>query len=285
MQSTPQQNQATQTVSASLPLVFILGNSYSGSTLLGFLLSSSPEVVFLGEIKSKNWNPGKMCSCGMVSGSCPFYGHDFEVLNQLRIDAIQSVRHLSPLYFLFFRKKKISTGQQKRLNDLRENINTRILQLYPETAYWTDSSKSLWMLNAWLQTIGPDNIKIIWLKRSLRANVASFIKRGASFWPSLMGAILNSKLTGVFLRRNRLTHLVVEYDQFYDHFSQQAGSISDFLGVQIGFPEIPFQHHHVISGNRSTRSTFTEVFQGFRKDDEWKKVLTGFQQKIVSWIS
>lgn len=279
------QDQFTSPVKDTLPLIFIIGNSYSGSTLLGFILSSSPEVFYLGEIKSKNWNTSKWCSCGLASAACPFYGYDFDTLNASRQQAIQPLRMRSPFYFLFTKKKKLTESQENALLHLNHEISRRLKSLSPGVRYWVDSSKSLWMLNAWSQIIPAENLKILWIRRSMKANIGSFVKRGAGFWPSFLGVVFNQWMIKKYLAKNKMPHLVVAYDRFLDNFENEAAAISSFLKIKIEFPETQFRHHHVISGNKVTRRTFMDAVKGFNTDEEWKTILTPFQKKIISWIS
>lgn len=57
-------------------VVYILGAAYSGSTVLGALLGSHPDIVCLGEIArwTRYTNPGvRRCACGELAVECPFW--------------------------------------------------------------------------------------------------------------------------------------------------------------------------------------------------------------------
>lgn len=57
--------------------LYIVGTSFTGSTLLSFLLNLHPEIVCVGECDPNfsNWpDPGRYpCSCGATLAECPFW--------------------------------------------------------------------------------------------------------------------------------------------------------------------------------------------------------------------
>ena len=57
-------------------LVYIGGYGHSGSTLLEYLLASSPEVVACGEVVSVPRERGRKakCTCGRLAQDCPVWG-------------------------------------------------------------------------------------------------------------------------------------------------------------------------------------------------------------------
>lgn len=60
-------------------LVYIGGYGHSGSTLLEYLLTASPEVVACGEVKRALRKRGRkgICTCGQRSRQCPVWGPAF----------------------------------------------------------------------------------------------------------------------------------------------------------------------------------------------------------------
>ncbi len=56
-------------------LVYLLGPSHSGSTLLALLLGSHPEIATVGELKQTSMGDLDQyrCSCGVEIRSCPFW--------------------------------------------------------------------------------------------------------------------------------------------------------------------------------------------------------------------
>jgi hypothetical protein len=284
------QHALTQTSNPSetgrqLPMIYILGNSHCGSTLLGFLLSSHPDIINLGELKTKTWLKDRFCSCGQPISTCPLYHDYFSTFNSIKQQILEQERNISPLQFLI--QKKVNPGPENilLLHQLYTSLSEKITSLYPGAKYITDSSKSIWLLNDWLHIMPEDKIKILWLKRNTKANVSSFVKRGFSFLPSMAKVLLNNYIIGRFLKKNNLKHLVVHYDRFYASYPEEAKAISIFTGLDIPAAFTAHENHHAISGNKGTRKSFATEYTGLHKDDEWNRILSPVQQKILSWLS
>jgi hypothetical protein len=62
-----------------LPVVYVVGSSHSGSTLLALLGSQHPDVASVGEasvkprIRREGRAPTQLCSCGEALRACPFW--------------------------------------------------------------------------------------------------------------------------------------------------------------------------------------------------------------------
>jgi hypothetical protein len=57
-------------------VVQILSSPHSGSTILGVLLGTSPQIFYSGEmdrIPNPVWGTGLVCSCGKPTAECPFW--------------------------------------------------------------------------------------------------------------------------------------------------------------------------------------------------------------------
>lgn len=270
---------------SSLPLIYIVGNSHSGSTLLGFLLTANPNIVNLGELKGRTWLKDRFCSCGHPVAECEFYEDYFTTFNSLKKNVVSKIRNTKPV--LFFFKKNISLDKQSSL-ELKEfytSLSQRIVSIIPNATYMVDTSKSVSLLNAWLNILPGNQIKIIHLKRHTSANVSSFVKRGLPFLRSLISIFVNNWIINRYLKRNKLDYLEVDYNRFYASYADEAKAMSAFIGEEIpSMNRVPV-HHHVIGGNNRTKSSFTNKVAAIHNDEEWKLILTGFQKKILRLLS
>ncbi|HZV72026.1 MAG TPA: hypothetical protein VFG10_20960 [Saprospiraceae bacterium] len=270
--------------SPNIPMIYIVGNSFCGSTLFGFLLGANPDIIFLGELKIKTWLKERSCSCGHSLDTCPFYCDYFTAFNDYKKSLFEDVRPRSVLSLLFKSDRIISQNAVEKMETFYHSISERISSMYPSAEYIVDSSKSIWMLNGWLHTSLAKNMKIIWITRPVKPSMASFVKRGFKFNHSLLSILVNNMLTKYYIKWNKLDYLRLDYTEFYESYSDIAKSVSGFLNTTIP-SEYKNQHnHHVISGNSNTKKEFTGHFKGFHKDEEWKSILTKGQQKILSWF-
>lgn len=270
--------------SPNIPMIYIVGNSFCGSTLFGFLLSANPDIIFLGELKIKTWLKERSCSCGHSLVTCPFYGGYFDEFNVAKKSLFSEVKPRSVLSLLFRRDNIISKNAIGKMEVLYHSISERVSSMYPNAEYIVDSSKSIWMLNGWLHTSLAKDIKIIWITRPLKPSMSSFVKRGFKFYHSLLSIWGNNLLTKYYLKWNRLEYLKLDYTDFYASYGRIADTTSDFLKQSIPAEYKNQFNHHVISGNSITKKEFTEQFKGFHKDEEWKSILSKSQQRILSWF-
>ena len=105
-------------------LVYVLGTSYSGSTVLGFLLGSSARVFSAGEMNFYNKGiQNETCSCGKINRECPFwkdiYGKDYDISVVPRF-----LKKIQIIFQILFQKKfpkgNLLTGDNLRLlNDIQ----------------------------------------------------------------------------------------------------------------------------------------------------------------------
>ncbi|MEO5905459.1 MAG: sulfotransferase [Saprospiraceae bacterium] len=267
-----------------LPIIYILGNSHSGSTLFALLMSAHPDIINLGEFKAPTWTRDRKCTCGREIPECPFYHDFFARYNEVRKRIFESIKPGSSLELVFKSAKKNNLESIKELSTFYTELSQRVFDHYPLARYITDSSKSLWMLNAWLQALPQEDVKIIWIRRHLKPNVASFVKRGHSFLSSLVALITNEKLNRKYLLSNKLPFVEVDYSRFYDDYDAELKNVSDFIGLSVPTQYTDHRNHHVISGNRQTLNQFTTNFHGLQKDDQWESILSKTQKRILSWL-
>lgn len=269
-----------------LPLIYILGNSHSGSTLVSFLIGAHPKVCFKGEIKLKSFtDPNhKICTCGRPYQECPYWS---EVQDQMKVLK-------SPLFpdrekNKFFRSVfwgqdyRISKEDQNRIEQIYSILENVSRQNDPEVIRLLDSSKSLWWLHGWL-SVGRIPVKIIWVRRNLKGNVSSFVKRGTSFVKSTASVVTNDYLIAKYLKRNQLPYLEVTDEQLENDFNGTFSSIGNFLDLSYDQVDFNAREFHILNGNTGARAQFDLGFKGFETDDRWRQILGKSQQNILSTI-
>ena len=148
-----------------------------------------------------------------------------------------------------------------------------------------DDSKNLWRL---IQLLRYENItvQVLYLKRDINGNVASFVKNGQGFWKGLCVYILSHYLMKKFLKNNEILHLNVSYNKLCENDQDVLGKIGDFLGINYSHyrQDMKLRKYHVPSGNKGARKQFLQDFSGLKLDESWKERLTKFQKFILSFF-
>jgi len=122
-------------------IIYIVGLSHSGSTLLDFLLSHHPEILGLGEVfyflnkKRSTFEKTELtCSCGGEMSDCYFwsrYKHNESATSESYIDKYRRVLQMSSCL-----SKDIVVDSSKKLKALRplrelqENKEMRIKAVF-----------------------------------------------------------------------------------------------------------------------------------------------------------
>ncbi len=227
----------------------------------------------------------RFCSCGHSVANCAFYGDYFPIYNALKRDVVTKIRSTKPLSFFLKKKNDLPDDSKRELLAFYTSLSDRVLTLMPESKYIVDTSKSISMLNGWLNILTDQQIKIIFLKRQSEANISSFIKRGYSFRKAFISVYANNFLIKHYLRKNNLNYLEVDYNRFYANYPEEAQRMSDFIGLPLPSTDRMPVHHHVMAGNSKTKDSFTNKVAAIHEDVEWQHILSKFQKQFLKLIS
>ncbi len=262
-------------------MIYVLGMSYSGSSLLGFVLGAVPRVWNLGEVKvfPREHRLSRICTCKKPTLECdywsPLYRQNLSVFN--RGSAAQ--RMSSILRILLHRpvRAQKNTGDRAMLAACLAHARS----FEPDTEWLVDTSKSLWRLFAlWYD---PEiEVKVVYLKRGAKENVASYLKHGHSFKKAVREYTLFHLLCRKWLARNVPADDVIELwheDLAFDE-GKTMRRISEFTGLDYSNYKVQMasRAYHIRTGNPRTVDQFREGFKGFFYDDRWKAALTENQK-------
>jgi hypothetical protein len=195
-------------------VVYILGTSYSGSTILGYLLDLSKKLCNIGEMKFFNRvrkMEGISCTCGEAVLNCPFWSRYFKKEYAI-FETPGFFRWVGTVVEIAFfevsgGKKIENSGDYLLLKDLFRDVSA----VNPETVYLLDTSKSLWRL-FYLMQCRFIELKVICLTREIQGNVYSFMKHGFGFWSGLLIYKANNFLIRRFLKKSGLAFVALEYE-------------------------------------------------------------------------
>lgn len=270
-------------------VIYLLGTSYSGSTLLGYLLGAFPEVFNAGELKQFNRIPDlreRTCACGATVADCPFWSDvDFQAY-RIYNKPIRTQKLLGA-----FRLIAPGTDLSKPHPPKTEDVEFLQL-LYRKmrvdgygNRYLLDASKSIYRLLHLLQYPELD-LRIIYIERGIQGNVSSFIKAEEGFWRGLLTYKANHFLIPRLLRRTQHPNIHIRYDRLCAKPDEEFDRLGRFLNLDTSglVEKVRQRTYHVFTGSQSQRQ-FQTGFEGLQLDESWKKRLTPTQKRILHPLS
>jgi hypothetical protein len=281
---------------------YIGGTSYSGSTLLSFLLDAQTNLASIGEVawSVRRENPGLYpCSCGKTLDECEFWGrvsqemarrgHQFDANHwDMAFEATSSSlvrplieRHLGSNLADVVRDDivRIFPPWRKRFEKagMRNAAFIHSIAAITGASAFIDASKDPARAKR-LRAYCAIEPRIIHLVRDSPAFVNSFLKkrndsqrlqRGIRWWNS-------TAMRMESLRRTVKPEswLLVRYEDLCVTPESEITRILRFLGVSAGAPVLDFRRatHHII-GNSMRLSSSSEI----RLDDSWRDELSELQ--------
>lgn len=295
-----------------VPYLYITGASFSGSTLLAFLLNAHPRMVSVSEVCGVL--PHELiegldtyrCSCGQKLLECPFYrdleqrvrilGSSFDLrdwknhfqLSDSRLLQILLTRPMRWSWVETLRNAAVALVpgvRAKRGEIAHRNLHfaCATLELSGKQLF-VDAQKNAARVR-FLSAIEELDLYVIHLVRDARAGAASFMKhnarndaaRAAHLW-------LNANLTSDYVSRcvPKSRWMRLRYDELCADHQGVIDRISDFTGVERGtIPKDFYATPHHIVGNKMRLASSAEI----RPDHSWRQRLSDKQIEIVGRVA
>jgi hypothetical protein len=278
--------------STPLRVLYIMGHSRSGSTILNNLLGSHQQVVAVGELVNlveKGWNQHLPCSCGEPGDLCPFWmevrrhwselagGEDLPRYARLqrRFERTRSIPLV--LYSLYWGDPLFS--EYVRTTTL---LFTAVARVAGRDVV-VDASKNPMRALALSRTPEID-LTIVHLIRDARGVAWSFnrssqaVAKTALFW---IAFTLVSSFVSKFSRKS----LLLRYEDLARFPETALGRIQLFVGLSYdhvsAFVEAggKIPSVHCIAGNRLRKQGPLQL----RLDEQWRLALP-LRDKILVWL-
>jgi hypothetical protein len=283
-------------------LLYILAPSFSGSTLLTYLLAQHAEISTVGEFKATQMGPPEdyHCSCGTPILDCKFWrsmkdkadarGIDFNVdrfgtvfegtgsfSNKvvsagLRGSLFETVRTVA---------MRTLPGVSSRLHDVAKK-NRDLAEIVCEIqggSVFLDGSKDSVRL---LHMINSDmwNVKVIYLQRDGRGVSSSIMKHTGLAYGDAVGEWTYSatELQRMRARLRGSQVFDVHYEQLCDEPTDTMRQIWSWLGLEhVALNEREFKSgdYHIL-GNAMRLGGASEI----RLDEKWKRTLSEDELRI-----
>jgi hypothetical protein len=288
--------------------VFVMAHSFSGSTLLSFLLGAHPEIATVGEMYiSPAFNTDDyLCSCGRPIDECPFWrrvsremearGIPFNVRNSdtaFRTDGIGRLAYRmltsEPRGGLFEAARRAAVhllpGARREL-ERRLRVNQVLVDVVTEMRgvnVFADTSKrpGRALLLRWVPTFDTRIIHLVrdgrGVARSATRNLGRTVEEGARSWAA---SIRSAEQVQKRFSPDRW--LTVRHEDLCRDPGRELDRIFQFAGVTPGLQSLDFRSsdHHII-GNRMRLDKVSEI----RLDERWRTELTPSQIQTVERIA
>ncbi len=274
-----------------IPVVYLLGISYSGSTLLGYLLGAVPDVFNAGELKQFSRRAAlreRECTCGTSVAECPLWSEiDFESHRLYNKPALaEKLGGACRILATGARGLERPWGGETDDATFFRILHQRVYGDSDRNGYILDASKSIYRLLHLLSCEGLD-LRVIFMEREIRGNVASFVKYKQGFLKGLMTYKANQLLSRRLLKRARVPSLYVDHTRLCRSTEEEFERIGEFLDLDYSnlFDLLPQRTYHVFTGNTHTHRQFKENFQGLRLDQSWQRRLSRAQISLLNLLS
>lgn len=227
-------------------IIYIVSDSFSGSTILGYLIGTSREVFNCGELTFFQTDGPYDCSCGKGFGSCNFWDNIREKCKNFDSN--------SSLYYLY----ELIFEQACNISDFK---------------YIMDVSKSLTRLQKLLENSSFD-VSVVYINRNLRGLINSYKRHRdeCHLLKSVYQHLQIKKGIDLFLLKSGLKFIEIEYYDLCFKPIEVIRSVNSFFGINIPadyINNIKTSSQHVFAGNVSVRYNIKK-FAGFNYDDTYE---------------
>lgn len=244
-----------------IKVAFILGDGYSGSTLLDLILGSHSRMVGLGEIDAEAFDAfigqNQLCTCLFRARECHFWA---KVLLRLReINGREAVK--------LGGTNGNADGVMQKTVDLY-----RAVQHVSGAESLVDSSKLFERARA-LAESGLVEPRVIHLVRDGRGVAYSHLKRGESFEQAVFHWLKKNAEVQDWLRADKAPeHILVRYEELCARPTETARRVCEFLGGEWEPQMMRFGQrvHHNVRGNTMR---FLIKDSAVKLDEAWKEKL------------
>ncbi len=287
-------------------LVYILAPSYTGSTLLTFLLSRHKEIATIGELKATaRANLDEyLCSCGVLQRDCEFWksvtdrmqraGHSFALDDfgtHFRADSSFCNRLLRagvrPVYFEVIRDTllQVIPNCRRRFHDVLER-NRQFIDIVcdlQQGSVFLDGSKDAIRLR-FLNSAGHWNPKAIYLVRDGRGACNSYMRHysvpmetAAREW-----CRVHRECDRVVRELGTEKVITIHYEDLCRNTKETLEKIFNFLELDCDLSNLEFRssEHHILGNEMRLKST-----EEIKLDEKWKNYLTDEDLAVFEGIA
>lgn len=287
-------------MSHDVPVVYIAGCSYSGTTMLGTVLGADPTTFFAGEINQfmRRSNPAlsqshghHFCTCGERYENCVLWGavHSrtpaVADLNPTPGFSRDNLRMLLRLLTSPPASHVAPPAGETEYGTLVASIQHALGQVDPRAHRIVDSSKSIRSLDALLRSMRSSNAtpRVVHIVRNGEAVASSYKRRGAGVYYGMSAWALVNVFLRFYLRRRKIPNLKIDYRSLCERPERELARIDAFLGTELSrgnlAERVRATDYHMFAGNKGIRGVTAE-FAGIELRDDCS-ALSPFERAVA----
>lgn len=288
-------------------IIYIMGHSRSGSTLLNTMLGITPNTMAASEIDAiliAGVTGNEYCSCGQRFNDCEFWAPVGESISKemtLPIgEFLANARFLQNWRSLIF-KRRLSENCAKleeylRINDLlyslifkRSEADTVIDASKSPMRYW--HLRNLEGYNFCLIHIVRDPRGVCWSQlRSFKKDLASGVQKdvkGVSYFKTIKSLYVNALLSEKLKRLHPEKSITINYDELAKSSAESLKSIESSFNFDTQelmdkiANDVPLTQFHIAAGNRLRMNNNIVL----RHDESWRTGLSKVQYILITLLS
>lgn len=276
-------------------LIYIMSPSYSGSTLLTFLMAMHPEIATVGELKATSMGSidEYVCSCGEKINQCGFWGDVTKRMNERgqKFSLADFGTHFSSDDYLCgrFLRAGVHGALVEKVRGLAINILPNCSATYKATleqnralidtitslqgaTAFLDDSKDPVRVKYFLES-GYWNVKIIYLTRDGRGTTNSYMKHYNAGMNEAIVQWLSkcNEMDAVIQNLDGDSFIKIRYEDLCENPESTLKKIFSYANLDSSTVASDFKtvKHHIL-GNSMRLGSSGEI----RLDEKWKSALT-----------
>lgn len=285
-------------------VIYIISDRRSGSTLLENILSKSPEVTAVGELAMLKGHllkqgPGERwdwnCSCGNAVMQCDFWKpileHTYKKNPSSFITDVKWNFKSKNIFAVaafpgLFKKHLLHVISNKKNKDVASTLNHLYVKIFEQTntSFIVDSSKDPLQALCIYKSERSYDVKIIWLKRDMRAIAVSKskwkevnVKKPKTILKLLLGVFYYRRIcmaVSSYIKSDDL--LQMNYEKLAQHTQEELNNITSKFGLkEYAAPQYMLAEEvHTIGGTPNRFEKKPIMFEeSWKKQYEKKKML------------
>jgi len=293
-----------------LKFIFLTSSSYSGSTLLAFMMGCHPRIATVSELTGII--PGEdvdryLCSCGKKIKICNFWRAVSTRMQEVYQDF--SYKNFKtgyvPISDSFVHRLQFSNLRSNIISDIRDYIYQRIPTYYHYASNIT--KRNIDLANVILDLTNkdvffdasknPNRIKFFAKNIKCEFKVIHLVKDGRGVFDSIKR--YNPKISDldailVWKKQNRFIERALKYVEkqnrylllYRDLATDPEGELSklcEFIGIEYDSRCLNFKNfdHHIIGNAKIRLGSINEIYY----DEKWRRSLSSKQLKLFDHLA